>query len=287
VGERDMDGRVVLVTGATSGIGRATAEALAGKGATVVIGARDAERGERVREELVQRSQNDRISVLVADLAPRRGPQELATAYRAQFERLDVLINNAGVDVGRRTTTEDGDELTLALNYLAPFALTALLLDLLRASAPARILNVVSSAHNGGNIDLDDLQSERHFGQRTYNSSKLALVLHTYELSRRLAGSGVTANCVDPGFVRGTGIGRTLPVGFKVVGMAMTPFMATAARGAATAVWAASAPELVDVTGAYFKGCRPVRSSARSHDRELAEQLWIATEDLLGPTGPT
>lgn len=283
----DLSGRTMLVTGATSGIGRATAGALAAGGATVVLGAHDRDRGERTREELVRSSGHDRVHVLVADLASRRGVQDLADACLQHFERLDVLVNNAGVDVGRRSVTEDGDELTLAINYLAPFALTARLLDLLRASAPARVLNVVSSAHRGGELDLDDLQSERHFSQKTYDNSKLALVEHTYELARRLAGTGVTANCVDPGFVRGTGIGATLPPAYKAMGLVMTPFMAPPAKAAANVAWAATAPELAQVTGAYLKGGRIGRSSRRSQDRQEAQRLWDATERLLGerPSG--
>src|SRR5205807_9928997 len=142
--------------------------------------------------------------------------------------------NNAGVDVGKRLTTGDGFELTFAVNYLAPFLLTTALLDLLRSSAPSRVLSMVSSAHKGGQIEFDDLQHEKKFsGQRAYNDSKLALVLFTYELARRLQGSGVTANCVDPGFVRGTNIGQTLPASYKAVGTLLMPFMITPSKAAA------------------------------------------------------
>jgi NAD(P)-dependent dehydrogenase (short-subunit alcohol dehydrogenase family) len=201
----------------------------------------------------------------------------------ARFDRLDVLVNNAGIDVGTRSTTPEGLELTLAVNYLAPFLLTTLLLDVLKASAPSRVVNVASAAHRAGRIDFDDLQSERRFGQRAYNNSKLALVVFTYELARRLQGTGVTANCVDPGFVR-TSLGSTMPLGYRMVGTLMWPFMARPEKGARTSVWAASGPDLAEVTGAYFKAERPVETAPRTHDRETAERLWQVSEALVAGT---
>jgi NAD(P)-dependent dehydrogenase (short-subunit alcohol dehydrogenase family) len=207
----------------------------------------------------------------------------LARDFIDRFDRLDVLVNNAGVDVGSRSVTPEGLELTLAVNYVAPFLLTTLLLDVLKASAPSRIVNVASAAHRAGRIDFDDLQSERRFGQRAYNNSKLALVVFTYELARRLQGTGVTANCVDPGFVR-TSLGSTMPIGYRLAGMLMWPFMARPERGARTSVWAASSPELAEDTGAYFKAQRPVETTQTTHDRPTAERLWEVSETLVAGT---
>jgi NAD(P)-dependent dehydrogenase (short-subunit alcohol dehydrogenase family) len=276
-----MAGKTVLVTGATSGLGLASAEALAGEGARVVIGARAASRGEAARRRVASASANEDIHVMVADLSSRTAMIEMVDQFQARFDRLDVLINNAGVDVGRREVTVDGLELTFAVNYLAPFVLTTRLLDLLRASAPARVLNVVSSGHKGGRINFDDLQSEQRFnGQRAYNNSKLALVAFTYELARRLAGSGVTVNAVDPGFVRGTGIGRTLPLGYQIIGVLLWPFMAGVQKGAQTTVWAATDPSLRETTGAYFKRCKELTTGSPTHDADLAKRLWEETERI-------
>jgi NAD(P)-dependent dehydrogenase (short-subunit alcohol dehydrogenase family) len=278
-----MGGRVVFVTGATSGIGQETARQLAAMGATVVVGARDSETGERARAQIASTG-NGPGEVIVGDLSVREDVRRVATEFRHRFDRLDVLINNAGVDVGNRVTTDDGFELTFAVNYLAPFLLTTSLLDTLRASAPARVLSMVSSGHRGGHLEFDDLQHERTFsGQRAYNDSKLALVLFTYELARRLDGSGVTANCVDPGFVRGTSIGQTLPLAYKAAGVLLMPFMIAPAKAAAGVAWAASAPDLAGVNGVYLKRGKQATSSKDSRDPDLARRLWVATEALVKP----
>jgi NAD(P)-dependent dehydrogenase (short-subunit alcohol dehydrogenase family) len=278
-----MGGRVVFVTGATSGIGQETARQLAAMGAAVVVGARDSETGERARAQIASTG-NEPVEVIVGDLSVRDDVRRVATEFRHRFDRLDVLINNAGVDVGNRVTTDDGFELTFAVNYLAPFLLTTSLLDTLRASAPARVLSMVSSGHRGGHLEFDDLQHERTFsGQRAYNDSKLALVLFTYELARRLDGSGVTANCVDPGFVRGTSIGQTLPLAYKAAGVLLMPFMIAPAKAAAGVAWAASAPDLAGVNGVYLKRGKQATSSKDSRDPDLARRLWVATEALVKP----
>ncbi|MBV9818952.1 MAG: SDR family oxidoreductase [Solirubrobacterales bacterium] len=276
-----LAGKTVLVTGATSGIGLVTAEALANKGARTILGARTEERAEQARRRVS--ALNEDVHAVVADLSSRSAVLEMAREVAARFDRLDVLINNAGIDVGRRVVTADGLELTFAVNYMAPFLLTNGLRGLMRASSPARVLNVASSGYRGGKLDFDDLQSERRFsGQRAYNNSKLALVLFTYELARRLAGSGVTANAVDPGFVRGTAIGRTLPIGYRVLGTLMWPLMASMEKGAETVVWAASDPSLADATGRYFKRSREISTGPPTHDEDLAQRLWRASERLAG-----
>jgi NAD(P)-dependent dehydrogenase (short-subunit alcohol dehydrogenase family) len=281
-----MAGKIVLVTGATSGIGESTARGLAAIGATLILVGRSEEGAHAARERIQAAFGAGKIHVLVGDLASQRDVRALARDFMHRFDRLDVLVNNAGVDVGSRSVTPEGLELTFAVNYVAPFMLTTLLLDVLKGSAPSRIVNVASAAHRAGRIDFDDLQSERRFGQRAYNNSKLALVVFTYELARRLQGTGVTANCVDPGFVR-TSLGSTMSVGYRLAGTLMWPFMVRPEKGARTSVWAASSPDLAEVTGAYFKAERPVETAQTTHDRDTAERLWQVTETLVaGTTSP-
>ncbi len=271
----------MLVTGATSGLGLATAEALAAMGAQVVIGARSRDRGEQAVARVREATGNRDTDLIVSDLSSAAGANQMVDEMGERFDRLDGLINNAGVDVGQRQITADGLELTFAVNYVAPFLITNGLLGLLEASAPARVLNVASTGYKGGKLDFDDLQSERRFsGQRAYNSSKLALILFTYELARRLTQSGVTVNAVDPGFVRGTGIGATLPLGYKLIGTLMWPFMASVQSGSDTIAWAASDPSLERVSGRYFKRRKEISTDAPTHDEALAQRLWEVTEEL-------
>lgn len=278
-----MSGRFVLVTGATSGIGEATARALAANGATVAIVGRDEQRAVAAQQRIRQAAGTDQVHVLLADLSSQREVRSLAQEVTKRFDRLDALVNNAGVDVGTRILTSDGLELTFAVNYLAPFLLSHLLLDLLKASNPSRIVNVASSAHRGGEIDFDDLQSEQRFGQRAYNNSKLALVLFTFELAQRLKATGVTANCVDPGFVR-TSLGATMPLGYRLAGMLMWPIMSAPDKGADVTVRAVTSPELVDVTGSYFKRGRRIETGPKTHDPAVAERLWQVSEKLVAAT---
>jgi NAD(P)-dependent dehydrogenase (short-subunit alcohol dehydrogenase family) len=273
---------MIVVTGATSGIGAAVARSLVARGLELGIVARDAGRGESFREQLRATGATSPIHLFVADLSSMGEVRRLADRIQGSHARLEALVNNAGVDVGRRQTTGEGHELTFAVNYLAPFLLTTRLLDLLRRSAPARVVNVASGGHRGGHIDFADLEHERRFsGQRAYNDSKLALVLFTYELARRLQGSGVTANCVDPGFVKHTDIGRTLPWGYQLIGALLTPFMAEPEQAAETIVQAVCAGELATTSGVYLKGGRAIRSSQQSYDTGLARRLWDRTEALL------
>lgn len=282
----DLADKTALVTGATSGLGLATAMALAGKGATVILGTRSAERGERARSRVIAAGGNEDVHVVVADLSSQAAALRMAEEVQGRFTQLDVLINNAGVDVGERQVTVDGLELTFAVNYMAPFLITNRLLGLLKANTRARVLNVVSSGYRGGKIEFDDLQGERRFsGQRAYNNSKLALVVLTYELARRLAGTGVTVNAVDPGFVRGTNIGRTLPLGYQVLGSLMWPFMASVQKGADTIVWAAADLSLSDTTGRYFKRRKEIVTGSPTHDPDLAKRLWETSERLIRPGG--
>ena len=286
-----MAGRVCLVTGATSGIGKATATGLARLGADLLLVARDPARGRATVAELQAANDGARVELLVADLASQASIRGLAEEINRGQPRLDVLVNNAGGYWATRHTTVDGLELTFALNHLAYFLLTNLLLDLLRAGAPARIVNVTSSAQAFGDIHFDDLQYERRYrGQAAYNQSKLANVLFTYELARRLDGTGVTVNCLAPGVTR-TNFGREAsgPV-MRLLTPLARPYMRSPEEGAATAVWLASSSEAAGVSGRYYLRRRarptPRRSSRRSYDTELARRLWQVSEELTGLRQP-
>ena len=277
-----MHGKTCMVTGANSGIGKATALALAQMGATVVMVCRDPARGEEAQREITTQSSNSAVDLLQADLSSQQSIRQLVETFQHHYTDLHVLINNAGASESARRETVDGLEMTFAVNYLAPFLLTNLLLDVLKASAPARIVNVSSGAQASGSIQLDDLQAEHHYSpMRAYGQSKLAVVLFTYELARRLQGTGVTANCFDPGFVR-TNIGQrdaSLPV--RLLIKLIWSFGKSPAQGAQTSVYLASSPEVEGVTGHYFAKGRPGRSAASSYDESLQRHLWEQSTQLV------
>jgi NAD(P)-dependent dehydrogenase (short-subunit alcohol dehydrogenase family) len=278
-----MAGRVVLMTGATSGIGKEAAVELARQGATLLAVSRDRVRGEAAAAEIRRRSGSGAVELFLADLSSQASIRELAGAVRARHGRLHVLINNAGILNLRRRTTVDGIEETFALNHLAPFLLTNLLLDRLAASAPARIVNTASAAHKFGRIDFANLQGEAGYeGLRAYATSKLENVLFTDELARRLEGmgaTGVTANCVHPGGVD-TGLWRDMKGSLRLLLAAMRPFLLSPARGAEPLIHLASSPDLAGVTGQYFHRRKPRRSSAASRDPALAARLWEVSAAL-------
>ena len=277
-----MHGKVCIVTGANSGIGRVAALELAERGATVVLICRNEERGAPVLEEIERRGGS--ATLLAADLASQRQVRAAAAAFRERFDRLDVLINNAGVaGWGTRLVSEDGLELTFAVNHLAPFLLTELLLDRLKASAPARVVTVSSAAHKNVALDFDDLQGERRYsGFGAYSRSKLANILFTRELSRRLEGTGVTANCLHPGVVA-TGIFRNIPRWMRAI--LTSPLVLSPEKGADTLLYLATAPEIAEVSGGYFVRRKPARTSRASQDAEAARRLWEASEALTAARG--
>lgn len=280
--DRDlMHGSTVLVTGGTGGIGLATATGLAGLDARVGIVGRSATRGEAAADEIRRLVPSAEVDVFEADLSVQSEVRRLAREVERAYPRLDVLVNNAGGYWAHRHVTADGLERTFAVNHLAPFLLTHELRDLLVARAPARVVTVSSGAQAMGRIDLDDLQGERSYnGQRAYNQSKLANVLFTYELARRLDGTGVTATVLHPGVVR-TAFGREDPNrSQRLMGQLVRPFMKTPEQGAVTSVYLASSPEVEGVTGVYFANRRPRRSSKASYDRELARRLWEVSAEL-------
>ena len=279
-----MAGRTVLVTGGTGGIGKATAVGLAELGAHLAITGRDRARAEAAAWE-IRAAGGGQVDVLVADLSSQAEVRRLAEEVLRRLPGLDVLVNNVGGYWNTRHVTADGLERTFALNHLAPFLLTHLLLDRLTENAPARVVTVASNAHSMGRFDFDDLQGERSYsGARAYNQSKLANVLFSYELARRLLGTSVTANAVHPGAVR-TSFGAEDPAGVqRLLVPLIRPFMKSPAQGAATSVHVSSAPELEEVTGRYFANSTPKKSSARSYDQVVAARLWRVSADTVGFT---
>ncbi|MEJ2483418.1 MAG: SDR family oxidoreductase [Gemmatimonadota bacterium] len=271
-----MRDKTVLVTGASAGIGRATAAALAGMGAHVLMASRSRERGEAAVRAVTDEVPDARVRLLLADLSTQEGVRTLAGETLDASDRLDVLINNAGVFTRGRQTTSEGLELQFAVNHLAPFLLTALLRDRLEASAPSRIVTVSSEAHRRGRIDFDDPQGEIGYsGLRAYTQSKLANLLFTRELARRLSGTGVTANAVHPGVVAT----RLLFEGFGPLRL-LAPFLKTPAQGARTTVHVASAPALERITGLYFIDGESARPSARALVDDAARRLWELSSRL-------
>src|SRR6266480_1526904 len=278
-----MQGKVCIVTGANSGIGKAAALGLAQMGATIVMVSRNQVKGEEAQNEIKEKSGNDAVDLMLANLSSQASIRQLAENFQQHYQQLHVLINNAGgVNLTRRGTS-DGFEATFAVNYLAPFLLTNLLLDKLKASAPARIVNVSSESHQSGYIKMDDLELEKGYRlMRAYGQSKLALVLFTYELARRLQGTGVTANCLHPGFVA-TNIGQNGvgSVGRSIVKLIFSRLGISPEEGAKTSIYLASSPEIEGVTGKYFLKSIPVRSALISYDESLQRQLWEESAKLV------
>jgi len=281
-----MHGKNVLVTGGTGGIGLATATGLAGLGARVGIVGRDAARAQAAAEGI--RAAGGQVDVFTADLSSQREVRRLAEEVLATYARLDVLVNNVGGYWATRHATADGLERTFAINHLAPFLLTNLLLDRLRASSPARVVTVSSGAQAMGRIDFDDLQGEHGYnGQRAYNQSKLANVMFTYELARRLEGTGVTANALHPGVVR-TAFGREdSGLWMRAMLPIVRPFMKSPEAGARTSIHLAASPEVEGVSGQYFANSKPTTSSAASRDAADAARLWEVSERLVGLSSHT
>lgn len=278
-----MQGKTCMVTGANSGIGKATALGLAQMGANVVMVARDRTRGEVAQNEVKAKSGNNFVDLLVADLSSQQSIRQLIENFKQHYKQLHVLINNAGVFMLTRRETVDGLEITFAVNYLAPFLLTNLLLDVLKASAPARIVNVSSEAHENGYIKMDDLQAKKNYRPfRAYGQSKLALVMFNYELARRLQGTGVTANCLHPGFVA-TNIGQSgvVPVARPVAKFVLSFLGISPEEGAKTSIYLATSTDVEDVTGKYFVKSVISRSAPISYDESLQRQLWEESAKLV------
>jgi NAD(P)-dependent dehydrogenase (short-subunit alcohol dehydrogenase family) len=270
-----MRGKVVMLTGANAGMGKEIALALAGMGAALVMVSRDRARGEAARAGVEQKTGNHEVELLIGDLSSQQSIRKLVQEFEARHDRLHVLVNNAGMSQSNRTETVDGLETIFATNHLGPFLLTNLLLPVLTASAPARIVTVSSGAQAMGRIDFDDLQSAQGFNEiRAYNASKLANIVFTYELARRLAGTGVTANAVEPGFVK---TNLKVPFPFSIFSFMRGP----AAAGARPSVFLASSAEVEGVSGRFFnsKGM-PIKSTKSSYDEGIARRLWQVSAEL-------
>jgi NAD(P)-dependent dehydrogenase (short-subunit alcohol dehydrogenase family) len=279
--DNSLTGAVCLVTGANSGLGKITARELAKMGATVIMVARSQARGEAALAEVKQASGSDSVHLMLADLSSLDATRKLAEQFKAEYGRLDIFVNNAGAIFKDRQLSVDGYEMTFALNHLNYFLLTNLLLDTLKASAPARIVNVASGAHMGGSLNFNDLMMAKKYRSfPAYSQSKLANVLFTYELARRLEGSGVTVNALHPGGVA-TGFGS----GEGIMGWLfklLRPFLLTPEQGAETQIYLASSPEVAGITGKYFAKKKPVQSSKESYDTAVAQRLWQISEELTG-----
>ena len=277
-----MKGKVCLVTGATSGIGKATATALAAQGATVVLGCRSPEKGEAVKQEITRATGNSSLDLMVADLASIESTKKGAADFLARYPKLHVLVNQAGLYQSQRTLTPDGLETMFVVNHLSYFLLTNLLLPALKAGAPSRIVNGSGGVEAAGKINFDDLQGEKKFSSfGALAQSKLGNFLFTYELARRLDGTGVTVTIMQPGGVK-TELGKGQGGMFGFLLRMMRPFFSTPEQGADTLVWLATSPEVEGVTGKYFVKRKEAKSSARSHDRELAARMWKVSAELTG-----
>ena len=277
-----MGGKTVLITGGTSGIGKATAVALAAMGADVVVTGRDPERGERAVEEIRGESTGGSVELMLADLALQAEVRRLAEEFGGRHDRLDVLVNNAGLVQSTRTETPDGIETTLAVNHLAPFLLTNLLLGLLKKSAPSRVVTVASEAQRWGSMDVDDLQSRRKYkGMPVYGMTKLANIMFTYELAERLEGTGVTATCMHPGAVNtrfGTNNSGPMTLLFRL----SKPFMRSPEQGADTLIHLAFSREVEGVSGKYYSDRKWIEPQKIALDPQARRTLWEASEELTG-----
>lgn len=278
-----MQNKTIIVTGATSGIGRITALELAKKGATIVLAVRNESKAKKAVANIRREAGHDRVDYLTVDFASQASIRQMASQFLAQYDRLDILINNHGKVNILRQETKDGIEETFAVNHLGYFLLTNLLLERIIASAPARIINVSSGSHHDGRIDFNNLQLQKGYSwSRAYGNSKLANILFTIELAERLKGTGVTANALHPGWVA-TNIGaNNVPI-FGRIGKAIINLTAISPeKGAETTIYLATSPEVADVSGQYFYKCKPAQTTAAAQDKEVARQLWEVSEKLVG-----
>ncbi|MEM2143174.1 MAG: SDR family oxidoreductase [Candidatus Thorarchaeota archaeon] len=277
----DLRGKVIVITGTSSGIGEATMTALARMGARIVSVVRDLSRGEAAVSRTRRQVPNADIDLRVADLSQVRETIRVGREIDSEYESINVLINNAGGIYPANTLTPEGVEMTFAINYLAPFVLTRELMRALRSGAPSRVVNVSSTMHRLGRVSVDDFQGLRlRGGMRAYSSAKLLLLMHTYEAARRYGQFGVTVNALHPGAVAtnfGTSGGWRTRLLFRI----SRPFMISPERGARTSVYLASSGDVEGITGRYFQDCREARSSPISYDEDLQRQLWEYTEDLI------
>ena len=282
VNPSSMNGKTVLVTGATSGMGMVIALALAENGAAVIVHGRNAKKAEDAVKEIKEKTGNPSIYFLVADFSKLEDVRKLAADVKKNFERLDVLINNAGAVFGKRTISADGHELTFQVNYLCHFLLTNLLLDLLKKSAPSRVVNISSGLHERGRIDFEDLNMNKKYNpNKAYANSKLANVLFTYELAKRLEGTGITVNVSNPGMAKthlGYDSGGLTSFSKKFIDL----FGKSAEKGAETTIFLATSPEVETISGKYFEDKKVEQTSEITYDSSTAAKLWKVSMELTG-----
>jgi retinol dehydrogenase-12 len=273
-----LSGKVCCITGGTSGIGKETALELARLGAIIVLPVRNLELAETVKQEIIEKTGNPNIDIMPCDMVSFLSIMSFAKAFLAKYDRLHILINNAGIMERTRKVSRDGIELVFAVNHLAPFLLTTLLLDTIKISAPARIINVASEAHKGGNLDFNDVELKQQFnGWKAYSQSKLANILFTRKLSSMLIGTGVTVNSLHPGVVA-TNIFNVIPPFLRPLAKM---FMLTPAQGAETTIYLATSPEVENITGEYFNKKKVALTSAKAQSADLADRLWKVSEQYI------
>ena len=276
-----MKNQVCVVTGANSGIGEETALSLAKLGATVILLCRNYERGNIALKNIISESNNKNVELMLCDLSSQNSIFDFTSKFKNKYDRLNVLINNAGILLNKRTISVDGIENTFAINHLGPFILTNSLLNLLKSSSPSRIINVSSSAHYRTNFDVDNLQGEKKYSSfDAYCKSKLYNVLFTYELSRKLAGSNVTVNCLHPGFIP-TNLFANSSFFYKAIVKILSPILIDAKSGSKTSTYLATSKDVENITGKYFVKCKPKKSSKISYDKSTSKNLWNISEKLV------
>ena len=276
-----MKNQVCIITGANSGIGKETALSLAKLGATVILLCRNYERGNIALKSIITESNNKNVELMLCDLSSQNSISDFISKFKNKYDSLNVLINNAGILLNKRTISVDGVENTFAINHLGPFILTNSLLDLLKSSSPSRIINVSSSAHYRANFDLDNMQGEKKYSSfEAYCKSKLYNVLFTYELSRKLAGSNVTVNCLHPGFIP-TNLFANSSFFYKAIVKILSPILIDAKSGSKTSTYLATSKDVENITGKYFVKCKPKQSSKISYDKSASKNLWDISEKLV------
>jgi NAD(P)-dependent dehydrogenase (short-subunit alcohol dehydrogenase family) len=275
----DLQGKVCIITGATSGIGKETAKALASKGAILVLPIRDSLKGDILKDEILEQTPNAKIDLMHCNLASFDSIRSFVKEFKNKYDKIHVLVNNAGIWETRRNLSEDGIEMNFAVNHLAPFLLTNLLIDVLKKSAPARVINVSSEAHRSGKIIFADPEMEKGYSSfKSYSQSKLANILFTKKLSQILKGDGVTVNCLHPGVVS-TGLFEKMP---KILTGLMKPFMLTPAKGAETSIYLATSQEVEKTSGEYFVKKKPKKPAPEALRQDIANKLWEMSEKYTG-----
>lgn len=275
----ELQGKICVITGATSGIGKETAKAIAAKGATVVLPIRDSLKGDILKDEILEQTPGAKIDLMHCNLGSFDSIRNFVKEFRNKYDKLHLLINNAGIWETKRNLSEDGVEMNFAVNHLAPFLLTNLLLDTIKNSAPARIVSVSSEAHRTGKINFADVELEKGFSSfKSYSQSKLANILFTKKLSQLLKGTGITANCLHPGVVS-TSLFEKMP---KIITGLMKPFMLTPAKGAETSIYLATSPEVEKTSGEYFVKKKSKKPAPEALRQDVANKLWDISEKYVG-----